>query len=147
MLHQRNQTLFRIAAYLAEKQRAFFTDQHQHIDPMTMQEVADQLELHESTIARAVVNKYIHSPRGLMPLRSFFTYGYSTPSGEILSSSAILDAIKACIQDEDKQHPLSDAKIALMLETKGITCARRTVAKHRATLGIGNVQQRRHYHA
>lgn len=147
MLNQRNQTLFRISAYLAEKQRAFFTDQHSHMDPMTMQEVADHLELHESTIARAVVNKYIHSPRGLMPLRSFFTYGYSTPSGELLSSSAVLDAIETLIREEDKQHPLSDAKIAMLLETKGMTCARRTVAKHRVTLGLGNVQQRRYYHA
>lgn len=147
MLHQRNQTLFRIASYLAEKQRDFFTDKQQHIHPMTMQEVANALELHESTIARAVVNKYIDSPRGLMLLRSFFTYGYSTPNGTLLSSSAILDAIQACIDNEDKQHPLSDAKIAQFLEKQGMPCARRTVAKHRDTLGIGNMQQRRHYHA
>lgn len=147
MLHQRNQTLFRIASYLAEQQRDFFTDQQQHMHPMTMQEVANALELHESTIARAVVNKYIDSPRGLMSLRSFFTYGYSGTNGTLLSSSAILDAIHACIDNEDKQHPLSDAKIAVLLEKQGMPCARRTVAKHRDTLGIGNVQQRRHYHS
>ena len=146
MLHQRNQTLFRIAAYLAEKQQGFFTDQQTHIHPMTMQEVAQALELHESTIARAVANKYIDSPRGLMALRSFFTYGYSSSNGVMLSSSVILDAISACIRAEDKQHPLSDAKIALLLQKQGMTCARRTIAKHRTTLGIGNVQQRRHYH-
>lgn len=147
MLHQRNQTLFRITLYLAEKQRAFFTSQETHMHPMTMQEVANALELHESTIARAVVNKYIDSPRGLMPLRAFFTYGYSGPNGTLLSSSAIFDAIQTLIHDEDKQHPLSDAKLASLLQERGMTCARRTVAKHRGTLGIGNVQQRRHYHA
>lgn len=147
MLHQRHQTLFRIASYLAEQQRDFLTDTKAHMHPMTMQEVANALELHESTIARAVVNKYIDSPRGLMSLRAFFTYGYNGPNGELLSSSAILEAIQTLIRDEDKQHPLSDAKIAAALQAQGMTCARRTVAKHRTGLGIGNVQQRRHYHA
>lgn len=144
-LQQRYSTLERIAQCLADKQMAFFTQPDGELVPLTMKCLADELNVHESTIARTVSNKYIYSPRGLFPLRSFFTNKYVSDEGEDLSSSTIKQAIQDLINQEDKNHPLSDDKISALLKEKGMTCARRTVAKHRTALQIGNTQQRRKF--
>ena len=145
-IDQRHDTVTRIAQSLARRQRAFFLSPDGQLVPLTMKEIAEELELHESTIARAVSNKYLQSPRGLLPLRSFFTNALETSRGESISSSSVRDALERLIDKEDKKKPLSDQLLSQMLKKQGIRCARRTVAKYRDELGIGNTQQRRVYH-
>lgn len=144
-LQQRYSTIERIAASLARRQEAFFLQSDGKLLPLTMKMLAEELEVHESTIARTVANKYIDTPRGLMPLRAFFTTEYTSDDGEQLSSKTIQDAIAAIVAKEDKSHPLSDEKISDLLKERGFPCARRTVAKYRVLLKIGNTQQRRKY--
>lgn len=142
-LYERYSTIERIAQVLARKQKRFFLIPNGKLIPMTMRSVAEELDLHESTIARTVSNKYIDSPRGILPLRYFFTTKYISDAGEELSGKTIQDKIAELISHEDKKHPLSDAFLSALLKQQGIPCARRTVAKHRALLQIGNVHQRR----
>lgn len=144
-LQQRFSTLERITQSLAEKQYAFFTKPDGQLVPLTMKVLADELNVHESTIARTVSNKYVYSPRGLFPLRAFFTNKYVSEEGEDLSATTVKQTILDLIDKEDKKHPLSDEKISLVLKEKGIVCARRTVAKYRLALQIGNTQQRRKF--
>jgi RNA polymerase sigma-54 factor len=144
-LLQRGQTLERIAKTLVQKNREYFLEPEGKMIPLTMKAVAEELELHESTIARAVMNKYIDTPKGLLPLRYFFNSTFETSSGETLSSRSVKDLIQALIDKEDKMHPLSDEKIAEIIQNKGITCARRTVAKFRSSLNIGNAHQRKKF--
>lgn len=144
-IQQRFSNLERIAQSLAEKQYAFFMNPHGQLLPMTMKSMAEELNVHESTIARTVSNKYISSPRGIFPLRDFFTAKYVLDKGEDLSSRTVKEEILDVINKEDKHHPLSDEKISLRLKEKGIPCARRTVTKYRELLQIGNTQQRRKY--
>lgn len=144
-LQQRYSTLERIAILLTQKQHSFFIDPEGKLLPLTMNDVAEELQLHESTIARSVSNKYIHTPRGLLSLRSFFTTAYTSDKGEILSGKTVQDAIQALINNENKKEPLSDEQISIRLREEGLLCARRTVAKHRNLLDIGNTTQRRRY--
>lgn len=145
-LQQRYSTIERIAQVLAQKQQDFFLQPDGQLIPMTMKALAEELNLHESTIARTVSNKYINSPRGIYPLRAFFTSKYISEEGKDLSSATVQQAILDLIKNEDKTSPLSDEKISSLLKQKGIPCARRTIAKHRLALQIGNAQQRRKYH-
>ncbi|MCE2983197.1 MAG: RNA polymerase factor sigma-54 [Parachlamydia sp.] len=144
-LQQRYSTIERIAGSLVEKQHEFFLNPDGELKPLTMKIVAEELELNESTVARTVANKYIDTPRGLYPLRSFFTTKYLSEEGEELSAQTIKDAIRELIEKENKQKPYSDEKLSLMLKEKGLNCARRTIAKHRAALEFGTAQQRRKY--
>lgn len=144
-LQQRYSTIERIAEVIARKQYAFFMDPNGQLVPMIMKELAEELNLHESTIARTVANKFIDSPRGIFPLRSFFTSKYISDKGSSLSSQTVKEAIFAIIEKENKTHPLSDAKISSTLKLNGIPCARRTVAKYRLAYQIGNAQQRKKF--
>ena len=146
-LQQRYSTIERIAQSLAKRQYAFFTNPNGQLVPLTMKTVADELNVHESTIARTVSNKYLFCPRGLFPLRAFFTNKYISNDGEDLSSTTVKEAISSIIDKEDKNHPLSDEKISHLLKNNGINCARRTVAKYRFMLEIGNTQQRKKFGA
>lgn len=144
-LDQRNDTIFRLVTYLAKVHRAYFLHPEGKLQPLTMKEVAEELGVHESTVARAVSQKYMDSPRGLIPLRSLFTNAYRTDMGEEISSNTVKDALRNLIDEENKQRPLSDEKLSQLLERRGIHCARRTVAKYRSQLMIGNTSQRREY--
>lgn len=144
-LHERGNTIERLTRLLVQKNRDFFLSPEGKMIPLTMKEVAGELELHESTIARTVMNKYVDTPRGLLPLRAFFNSTFETHNGEALSSRSIKDLITALIEKEDKGRPLSDEKLAEIIQNKGITCARRTVAKFRSQLNIGNAHQRRKF--
>lgn len=110
-----------------------------------MKRMADELDLHESTIARAVANKYVDSPRGLLLMRSFFTSALTNNRGEEISAKTAHDMIKEAIANEDSHHPLTDEAISDLLKEKGIKCARRTVAKYRTALKLGSAQQRRKF--
>ncbi len=146
-LQQRYSTIERIAQSLADRQREFFLKPDGQLKPLTMKTVADELNMHESTIARSVSHKYINSPRGIFPLKFFFTTKYVSDRGDDISSRTVKDAISEILAKEDKQHPLSDEKISAILKERGVPCARRTVAKHRIALQIGNTQQRRKFHS
>lgn len=142
-LHERHQTLYRIALELIKDQASFLSCAKGQLIPRTMKEIAERLELHESTVARAVANKYISSPRGILPLRSFFTHAYVTDSGENISAQTVKDMLIQLLASEDKSSPLSDETLSALIKEKGIPCARRTVAKYRQEIGIGNTTQRR----
>jgi RNA polymerase sigma-54 factor len=144
-LTERNETLVRIAHVIVKKQKTYLQDSCGKLNPMTMIEIAEELNLHESTIARAVSNKYINTPKGLKLLRSFFTNGYTVEDGPDMSSQTVKDEVLAIIKNENKKKPLSDDAIHKLLETKGILCARRTVAKYRYVLNLGNAQQRKQF--
>lgn len=144
-LQQRFSTLELIAQSLAEKQYDFFTKPDGKLVPLIMKTLADELNVHESTIARTVSNKYLNSPRGLFPLRTFFTNKYVAENGEDLSSTTVKQAILDLIEKEERSRPLSDEKISQLLKQKGISCARRTVAKYRFILQLGSAHQRKKF--
>jgi RNA polymerase sigma-54 factor len=144
-IFQRNDTIERITQELALRQKEFFLNPQGKLMPITMRSIAEVLGLHESTIARAVAHKYIETPRGLLPLRSFFTSAIATNEGEHLSSQSVKDLMLDIIKQENKSRPLSDEAIAALIKAKGINCARRTITKYRISLNIGSSQQRRKF--
>jgi len=144
-IHQRNETLFKIAQLLLHKQKDFFADFSGKLLPLTMKVIAEELDVHESTVARAVSNKYLSCLRGIVSLRSFFTNAYVTDDGDDVSSCTVKDMILDIVSKENKRKPHSDQAISKDLTARGITCARRTVAKYRHELNIGSASQRKDY--
>jgi RNA polymerase sigma-54 factor len=140
---QRNDTLHKIAEQLLERQKEFLSSPEGKLVPLTMKSVAEAIEVHESTVARAVANKYVECPRGLLPLRKFFTNALIDRAGDEVSSSTVKDALREILDQEDKAKPLSDDALSKHLNERGINCARRTVAKYRTQFGIGNASQRK----
>ena len=135
-LHQRQQTIFNIATEIVKRQRAFFEQGVAHLKPLTMNQVAEVVGVHETTVSRAIANKYVQTPHGLFDLKYFFTPGYQTASGEVMSNTSVKDAIQDLIARENPARPLSDQEIVKILGERGIPLARRTVAKYRAELGL-----------
>jgi RNA polymerase sigma-54 factor len=144
-IHQRHETLERVLKILATKQKNFFIHPEGKLVPMTMNSLANELEVHESTIARTVANKYIDTPRGVFSLRSLFTAAMPSEKEGEVSSHEIKSLLLKLIEKENKCHPLSDDAIAHQIQSQGIHCARRTIAKYRHLLKIGNTRQRRKY--
>ena len=142
-IYERHQTLYRISEQIVESQSSFFLVPEGKLQPMTMKQLAENLGLHESTIARACSNKYVDTPRGIYPMHFFFTQGYTSSSGEQVSSESVKDLLRSIISEENPATPLSDEMIASMIKEKGVTCARRTIAKYRKELGIGSTTERR----
>lgn len=144
-IHHRGSTLENIAKSLIKYQHPFFSNPQGRLTPLTMRSLAEELDVHESTIARAVANKYIDTPRGVFPLRFFFSTGMVMASGSDISNKTIQDLVREIIENENKTDPLTDEKITQLLQEKGVECARRTVAKYRGILGLGNTHQRKHH--
>ncbi len=144
-LADRESTIVRIARIIADQQHDFFDKGPEHLRPMTMRDVADRLGLHETTVSRAIANKYMATPAGTFRFRDFFTGGYQNTDGEDVSSSAVKEYIREAVKNENPAHPLSDQKIAEDLKKKGLDVARRTVAKYREELGIPSSQGRKQY--
>ena len=142
-LHNRYDTLKRVATAIVEKQSAFLENGEQSLKPMVLQNIATELELHESTISRATSQKYMLTPLGVYELKYFFSSSLSTEDGSSVSSTAIRSIIKKLIDDEPKQKPISDNKIAISLEEQGFKVARRTVAKYREGMNIPSSSQRK----
>ncbi|MFB6352166.1 MAG: RNA polymerase sigma-54 factor, partial [Bradymonadaceae bacterium] len=117
-------------------QRAFFDKGIEALKPMVLKDVADDIDMHESTVSRVTTNKYVHTPRGLFELKFFFNSSITKHGGEDLASEAVKAKIRDIIAAEDPSSPLSDAKIADRLEEENIDIARRTVAKYREKMGI-----------
>ncbi len=140
---QRRHTLLRVIGVVVEAQRDFFDYGPQALKPLPMTQVAEQLGIHVATVSRAVAEKYLQTPRGVVPLRKFFTGGLATDSGEDMSYDAVRAALQEVITAEDKSKPLSDEAIVEALKGKGIEIARRTVAKYRDQLGIPSARLRK----
>jgi RNA polymerase sigma-54 factor len=144
-LEQRQSTLRRIAEVIVDNQYDFLEEGIEHLRPMTMQQVADKLGVHETTISRAIANKYIQMPSGLFEFKYFFSSGYQSSDGESLSSKSVKEKIRDFIMKEDPLRPLSDSKLSEMLKEQGIPVARRTVAKYREELGIQSSHLRKEF--
>jgi RNA polymerase sigma-54 factor len=141
-LEARGETLLRVVKCLIQQQAAFLEFGGQALRPLTLREVATELELHESTISRAISRKYVRTPRGTVPLRAFFASGIETGSGGEASSIAIQTMMRRLIDEENPRKPLSDAKLADLLKSSGIPVARRTVAKYREAMNISPSHER-----
>lgn len=145
-LEQRKETLTKVAVKIVEKQHAFFMKGPAHLKPMTMREIAEEVGIHESTVSRAVREKYAQTPFGLYELKSFFSSTIQTTSNENASSKQVKDLITKLVSDENKQKPLSDQEIVKVLEQEhGIVVSRRTIAKYRDQLGILSSSKRKRY--
>ncbi|WP_079910979.1 RNA polymerase factor sigma-54 [Paenibacillus sp. 32352] len=135
-IEQRNVTLYRVMQAIVQKQRPFFDYGPASLKPMTLKDIAYALGVHESTVSRAAANKYVQTPRGMYEMKSFFTSSVGGTDGEAVSSEAAKQRIKQVIQSEDKRKPLSDLRIAELMEQEGVRVSRRTVTKYRESLGI-----------
>lgn len=144
-IEQRRRTLYNVAETLVHLQRSFFEHGSKALRPLTMKKVAEKLGVHESTVSRAIANKYIATPHGLFSMRIFFTAGVQSTDGQDVSASAIKREIKELIGAEDRSRPLSDQALADILNTKGVMVSRRTVAKYREELEILSSAKRKRY--
>jgi RNA polymerase sigma-54 factor len=142
-IQSRGETLLRVGKYIVEKQARFFDEGEQAMQPMVLRDVAESLELHESTISRATNQKYMQTPRGTFELKYFFSTGVSQYGSEDQSAIAIKSHIKQLIDDEDPNKPLSDNKLMALLEEKEINVARRTIAKYREAMHIPSSSERK----
>lgn len=142
-LAERNKTILRVAEVIAEKQADFLEKGVEHLKPMTLKTIADELELHESTISRSTTNKYVQTPRGLFELKYFFNSAMSGKNGEQLANETIKVWVGEYIRGEDPKKPLSDQEISERISReKDVKVARRTVAKYRESLGIASSSKR-----
>ncbi|MCX6124988.1 MAG: RNA polymerase factor sigma-54 [Proteobacteria bacterium] len=135
-LQQRQTTIFRVTEKIVEKQKEFFEYGVQYLRPMTLKNIAEILELHESTISRVTTSKYVHTPRGVFELKYFFNSGISSGDGADVANEAVKNKIEGLVKAEDPKRPYSDQQIVEILEKENIQLARRTVAKYREQLNI-----------
>ncbi len=135
-IHQRQQTIHKIAIQILAHQREFLDKGTSFLRPLNMAQVADEVGVHETTVSRAISGKYMATPYGVYELKFFFSHGVKTDSGEDLSNTSVKNAIADLIKTETKAKPLSDDKLAKLLDKQGIKVARRTVAKYREALGL-----------
>jgi RNA polymerase sigma-54 factor len=142
-LDQRQRTIYKVAESIVKHQRAFLENGVDHLRPLVLRDVADDIQMHESTVSRVVSNKYIHTPRGVFLMKYFFHSGIDSDYGEDISSIAVKKKIRSYIEQEDPKKPLSDSKIMKILNDEGINIARRTVAKYRDELNIPSSTDRK----
>ncbi|WP_028864253.1 RNA polymerase factor sigma-54 [Psychromonas aquimarina] len=142
-LESRNETLLKVSNCIVQQQQAFFEYGHEAMKPMVLNDVAFEVEMHESTISRVTTQKFMHTPTGIYELKFFFSSHVATENGGECSSTAIRALIKKLVSAEISTKPLSDNKITQLLEEQGIKVARRTIAKYRESLGIPPSNQRK----
>ncbi len=142
-LDQRQRTIYKVADSIVRHQRGFLEHGIEHLRPLVLRDVANDIGMHESTVSRVVSNKYIHTPRGLFPMKYFFHSGIDSTQGSEVSSLSIKSKIAKIVSEEDATRPHSDARIMQKLRAEGIQIARRTVAKYREELRIPSSSQRR----
>ncbi len=142
-IHQRQRTLQRVSTSIVKFQHDFFDKGIEHLKPLVLKDVADDIEMHESTISRVTTNKYMHTPRGIFELKFFFNSGIERLEGGGVASEAVKLMVKNIINEEDRKKPRSDQEISEILKDKNINIARRTVAKYREALGISSSSRRR----
>jgi RNA polymerase sigma-54 factor len=142
-IHQRQRTIYRVMESIIKHQREFFEHGVNFLKPLNLRDVADDIEMHESTISRVTTSKYVHTPQGIFELKYFFNSSINRVVGEAVASEAVKERIRKLITAEDARRPLSDQRIAEMLKSANIDIARRTVTKYREQLNILSSTKRR----
>ncbi len=142
-IEQRRQTMLKVMNFIVDRQREFFERGVQYLKPLTLREVAEVIDMHESTVSRVTNEKFVQTPRGVLPLKFFFSSGLSTTSGEEVSARGIKAQIQKLVSEENPARPLTDQAIVNILKKEGIQIARRTVAKYRDQLGILSARMRK----
>ncbi|ASD64653.1 RNA polymerase sigma-54 factor [Bdellovibrio bacteriovorus] len=144
-IHQRQRTIYKVTESIVKHQREFFEKGSEHLKPMVLRDIANDIGMHESTVSRVTTAKYVHTPQGIYELKYFFNSGISSSDGDSLASESVKIKIKDLVAKEDPKNPLSDQKIVDLLKVEGIQIARRTVAKYRDMLKILPSSQRKKY--
>ena len=142
-VEQRQKTIHKVANSIINFQREFLDHGIEHLRPLVLRDVANDIGMHESTVSRVVTNKYMHTPQGVFEMKYFFHSGISSSYGESVSSVTIKQRIRKIIENEDQRRPLSDSKIVSLLQREGLVLARRTIAKYREELKIPTSNQRK----
>jgi RNA polymerase sigma-54 factor len=142
-LEERQRTIYKVARSIVKHQQGFLDFGYEHLRPLILKDVADDIGMHESTVSRVVNHKYMHTPRGLYEMKFFFHSSISSALGEDVSSLTVKERIKRVVGEEDPKRPLSDASIVQILSDDGLRIARRTVAKYREELRIPSSNERR----
>ncbi|MDY0211443.1 MAG: RNA polymerase factor sigma-54 [Desulfuromonadaceae bacterium] len=144
-IYQRQKTIYRVTVSIVKFQREFFDKGISYLKPLVLRDVAEDIEMHESTISRVTTNKYLQAPQGLFELKYFFNSGIGTSTGEDMAATAVKSRIQDIVAAENSQKPYSDQKIVKILAEEGINIARRTVTKYREMLGIRSSTARKRY--
>jgi RNA polymerase sigma-54 factor len=142
-IEQRRQTMLKVMNFIVDRQRDFFERGVQFLKPLTLREVAEVINMHESTVSRVTNEKFVQTPRGVLPLKFFFSSGLSTTGGEDVSARGIKAQIEKLVAEEDPRRPLTDQAIVNILKQGGVQIARRTVAKYRDQLGVLSARMRK----
>jgi RNA polymerase sigma-54 factor len=142
-IEQRKHTIVRVCNSILRRQGEFLDHGPDHLRPMMIKEVAEEVGVHPSTVSRAVANKYVHTPQGVLELRTFFSESVNGPQGSEMSLASLKRRVKQMIEEEDTSHPLTDEQITKKLSDEGIHVTRRTVAKYREDLRIPSTHRRR----
>jgi RNA polymerase sigma-54 factor len=142
-IHQRQRTIYKVMQSIIRFQSGFFEKGINELKPLNLRDVADDIEMHESTVSRVTTNKYAHTPQGIFELKYFFNSSINKLDGEVIASESVKDRISQLIRNEDPRRPLSDQRIAEMLRVHGINIARRTVTKYRESLNLLSSTKRR----
>ncbi|MBI2401263.1 MAG: RNA polymerase factor sigma-54 [Gemmatimonadetes bacterium] len=142
-IEQRRQTMLKVMHFIVDRQRDFLEKGVEHLKPLTLREVADVINMHESTVSRVTNQKYVQTPRGVLPLKFFFSSSLETTTGEDASARAVKAQLQKLVSEETPADPLTDSQIVAALKARGIRIARRTVAKYRDQLGILPARMRR----
>jgi RNA polymerase sigma-54 factor len=142
-IEQRRQTMLKVMNFIVDRQREFFEKGVQYLKPLTLREVAEVINMHESTVSRVTNEEFVQTPRGVLPLKFFFSSGLSTTGGEDVSARGIKAQIEKLVADEDAKRPLTDQAIVNILKESGVQIARRTVAKYRDQLGVLSARMRK----
>jgi RNA polymerase sigma-54 factor len=142
-IHQRQRTIYRVMESIIRYQRDFFDDGINFLRPLNLRDVADDIEMHESTVSRVTTNKYVHTPQGIFELKYFFNSSIGSVVGNAVASESVKEKIRKIIANEDSRRPLSDQRIAEMLKSANIDIARRTVTKYREAMNVLSSTKRR----
>lgn len=142
-IHQRQRTIYRVTSSIFRFQRKFLDKGVSALKPLVLRDVAEDIQMHESTVSRVTTNKYVHTPQGIFELKFFFNSAIQCLDGESVSSESVKEQLKTIIKSEDKAKPYSDQEVADLLRRVNVNVARRTVAKYRETLGILPSRRRR----
>jgi RNA polymerase sigma-54 factor len=142
-IEQRRQTMLKVMNYIVDRQREFFDKGVQFLKPLTLREFAEVINMHESTVSRVTNEKFVQTPRGVLPLKFFFSSGLATTDGDDVSARGIKAQLEKLVQEEDPKHPLTDQAIVNILRESGVQIARRTVAKYRDQLGVLSARMRK----
>jgi len=145
-IHQRQKTIYRVTESIVRFQKDFLDNGITHLKPLVLRDIAEDIEMHESTISRVTTNKYVHTPQGLFELKFFFNSSINRIDGDAVASESVKEQIKKSIESENKAKPYSDQKIADLLEKQNINVARRTVAKYRESMAILPSRKRKRFY-